>query len=227
MIADDGTPVTAAKFVPAIEQLGLARELDRHVLDLAIHELEAHPAITLSINVSGLTVAQAEWSEHVRQVLGAHPDAARRLIFEITETAAIVDIDETHRFTEALIELGARSALDDFGAGFTSIRYLRALPLAIMKIDKDLLHGLLVHADQQHLVRMLIELARGLGIKTVAEGVENAEVAAWLRGAKVDMMQGYFFGKPVLERPWQSGKETVAETIAAERKLVLAPAAAL
>ena len=71
-----------------------------------------------------------------------------------------------------------------------------------MKIDKDLLHNLTTNTEQQHLVRILIELARGLGLKTVAEGVETEDVADWLRREKVDMMQGYYFGKPSLEKPW-------------------------
>ena len=202
MFGDDGKPISAALFVPAIEQLGLAFELDRRVLDIAIVELETYPELTLAINVSGLTAAQADWPDHVKRVLGNRRAIAERLIVEITETAAIVDVTETRRFVESLRELGGRVSLDDFGAGFTSIRHLRSLAFSIMKIDKDLLHNLTTHVEQQHLVRMLIELAKGLGLQTVAEGVETEDVAAWLRKEKVDMMQGYYFGKPALERPW-------------------------
>jgi EAL domain-containing protein (putative c-di-GMP-specific phosphodiesterase class I) len=208
MTSDDGQLVPAAKFVPVIEQLGLAAELDRLVLDLAVRELETYPDLSLAINVSGLTAAQADWPTHVRKVLSPRPDVARRLIVEITETAAIVDVSETRRFVEALRELGGRVALDDFGAGFTSIRHLRSLALSIMKIDKDLLHDLLNNGEQQHLVRMLIEIARGLGLKTVAEGVETAEICEWLKRERVDMMQGYYFAKPTLERPWDKARGT-------------------
>jgi EAL domain-containing protein (putative c-di-GMP-specific phosphodiesterase class I) len=148
--------------------------------------------------------------------LGQRTHVAQRLIVEITETAAIVDVSETRRFIDSLIELGGRIALDDFGAGFTSIRHLRSLSLSIMKIDKDLLHNLTTNAEQQHVVHMLIELARGLGLKTVAEGIENEEMAAWFRREKVDMMQGYYFGKPALDRPWLAAKaETPATRSAA------------
>jgi diguanylate cyclase (GGDEF)-like protein len=208
MFDDQGKPVPAAEFVPAIEQLGMAFELDRRVLDIAVKELEAYPDLNLAINVSGLTAAQAAWPEHVQRVLSLRGPVAQRLIIEITETAAIVDVSETRRFVEQMRELGGRVALDDFGAGFTSIRHLRSLSLSIMKIDKDLLRNLIDHAEQQHLVRMLIELARGLGLKTVAEGVETAEVAEWLRREKVDMMQGYYFGRPSLERSWNSTGKT-------------------
>lgn len=224
MTSDDGQLVPAAKFVPVIEQLGLALDLDRLVLDLAVRELEAYPDLSLAINVSGLTAALADWPDHVRQVLGPRPDVAKRMIIEITETAAIVDVGETRRFVEALRELGGRVALDDFGAGSTSIRHLRSLALSIMKIDKDLLHDLLNNSEQQHLVRMLIEIARGLGLKTVAEGVETAEIAEWLKREKVDMMQGYYFAKPTIERPWVAkgagdGAKGAAPRVMAAEKL--------
>ena len=132
------------------------------------------------------------------------------MIIEITETAAIVDVTETRRFVDVLRALGGRVSLDDFGAGFTSIRHLRSLSLSIMKIDKELLHNVIDNSEQQHLVRMLIELARGLGLQTVAEGVETADVADWLRSEKVDMMQGYYFGKPSLERSWATDKASDA-----------------
>lgn len=202
MFDEKGAPISAAQFVPAIEQLGMAFELDKRVLDLAVADMEAYPELYLAINVSGLTAAQADWPDHVRKILGKRHEVAKRLVIEITETAAIVDVGETRRFVESMRELGGRVALDDFGAGSTSIRHLRTLSLSIMKIDKDLLHNLITNAEQQHLVRMLIELARGLGLKTVAEGVESEDIADWLRREKVDMMQGYYFGKPSLDKPW-------------------------
>lgn len=210
MFDDKGQPIAAAQFVPAIEQLGLAPELDKRVLDLAVKDMESYPDLYLAINVSGLTAATAHWPEHVQKVLSNRPHVAKRLVIEITETAAIVDVGETRRFVESLRELGGRVALDDFGAGSTSIRHLRSLSLSIMKIDKDLLHNLISNAEQQHLVRMLIELARGLGLKTVAEGVETEDVAEWLRHEKVDMMQGYYFGRPSLDKPWLQLKGAAA-----------------
>lgn len=200
MFGDDGKPISAALFVPAIEQLGLAFELDKRVLDMAVQEMERDTELRLAINVSGLTAAQADWPEHMKRVLGQRRHVAERLIIEITETAAIVDVSETRRFVDQLRELGGIVSLDDFGAGFTSIRHLRALAVSIMKIDKDLLHNVLTNAEQQHLVLALIELARGLGLKIVAEGVETSDIADWLKRAHVDMLQGYYFGKPAFER---------------------------
>ncbi|MFA4993948.1 MAG: bifunctional diguanylate cyclase/phosphodiesterase [Bdellovibrionales bacterium] len=201
MLTDNDQPVAAALFVPMIEQMGLASELDRLVLTMAVRDMEAIPSLNLAINVSGFTASQSDWPDYVRQVLETRPDVAKRSIIEITETAVLVDVGETKRFVNTLKELGVRVSLDDFGAGSTSIRYLRELGLSIMKIDKDLLKDILTNREQQHLVSVLIDLAHGLGIQTVAEGVETVEVADWLRKTKVDYLQGYFFGKPTLERP--------------------------
>lgn len=208
MFGDDGKPVSAALFVPMIEQMGLAFELDKLVLDIAVQAMEEEPTLSLAINISGLTASQVDWPEHMKRVLESRPDVARRLVIEITETAAIVNIMETQRFSETLRALGGRVSLDDFGAGATSIRYLRELGLSIMKIDKDLLKDILTNKEQQHLVSVLIELARGLGIQTVAEGVETEDVADWLRGAHVDYMQGYYFGKPSLDLPGEEKART-------------------
>lgn len=206
----DGQMISAAQFIPIVEQQGLASVFDRHVLAMSVREMEAHPTLRLSVNVSGLTAAQSDWLEHVRGVLEPRPHVARRLIMEITETAAIMDVTETRKFAESLRKLGGQVALDDFGAGFTSIRHLRTLALSIMKIDRELILNLIGNPEQEHLVRMLISMARGLGIKTVAEGIETADVAEWLRKEKVDMMQGYFFGKPSLERPWLTERNGAA-----------------
>ena len=221
LTGDDGKLIAAAQFVPVVEQLGLALEFDRHVLQLAVREMEENLELNLAINISGLTAAQTDWPDHMRRALASRPHVTRRLIVEITETAAIVDVSETRRFVETLRELGGRVSLDDFGAGFTSIRHLRALSVSIMKIDKDLLHELLKNAEQQHLVRMLAGIARGLGIKTVAEGVETAEIAEWLRAEKIDMMQGYYFGKPSLERPWAKSGDSAAKSVTPETRIAL------
>jgi diguanylate cyclase (GGDEF)-like protein len=216
MFGDDNHPISAALFVPMIEQMGLASQLDKLVLDMAVRDMEAVPTLSLAVNVSGFTATQSDWPAHVRKILEPRPDVARRLIVEITETAALADIGEARRFVDTLRALGARASLDDFGAGSTSIRYLRELGLSIMKIDKELLNDLLINREQQHLVSVLIELARGLGIQTVAEGVESPDVAAWLRQARVDYMQGYYFGKPSLTCPENTGDiKTISPSLAA------------
>ncbi len=204
MFADDGSQISAALFVPAIEQMGLAYELDSTVLDLAVREMEAYPDIHVAINVSGLTASHADWSAHVTEVLQNRPQVAKRMIVEITETAALADIEETKRFVKCFCDLGGVISLDDFGAGATSISYLRSLSLEIMKLDKELLKNILSEPEQQHVVKVLITLAHGLGLRVVAEGIETADVADWMRDADVDLLQGYYYGKPLLDPPWRA-----------------------
>lgn len=206
MFKENGEIIPAAEFVPAIEELGLALDLDYHVLDLAIKELEDYPDLRLAMNISGFTAARADWPEYLKSKLRDKQSVTQRLIVEITETVAITDLRETQRFAEMLTSLGGKVAIDDFGSGFTSIRHLRSLSLSIMKIDREMLTNLLNNSEQEHLVRMMIAIARGLGLKTVAEGVETEEVARWLQNEKVDMMQGYYFGRPSIDRPWLSLK---------------------
>jgi diguanylate cyclase (GGDEF)-like protein len=202
MFDDEGKMIPAAHFIPLVEELGLVLTLDRQVLNLAVKELELAPQLRLAINVSAITAAQADWPAYMETVLGGRPDIAKRLIVEITETAAIMDVDAARSFIEALKKLGGRAALDDFGAGFTSIRHLHDLSFDYMKIDRELLLNLIGNKDQEHLVRTLIYLAKGLGLVTIAEGIENQEIADWLSREKVELLQGYHFGKPSLERPW-------------------------
>lgn len=206
MFKEDGEIIPAADFVPAIEELGLALELDYHVLELVLQELQTYPDLRLAMNISGFTAARADWPDYLSSRLVGRESIVQRLIIEITETVAITDVRETQRFAETLTKLGGKVAIDDFGSGFTSIRHLRSLSLSIMKIDREMLNNLLDNSEQEHLVRMMIAIARGLGLKTVAEGVETEEVANWLQKEKVDMMQGYYFGRPSIERPWLSLK---------------------
>src|SRR3546814_8369688 len=116
MVAHDGHVVPAAQFVPAIEQLGLMRSIDNRVRDLAIRELECDPRLSLAINISGLTATERSWFRGLVALLKGRRDIATRLIVEITETAALQDIDETSRFVSALRALGCQVGLDDRSA---------------------------------------------------------------------------------------------------------------
>lgn len=205
----DGSLIPAGDFIPVVEQMGLAPEFDRHILDLAIKEMEAAPDLRLAVNISGLTAAQTSWPDYIRVKLADRPDVARRMIIEITETAAVLDVAKMKRLVTSLREVGSEVALDDFGAGSTSIRHLRDLDFAIMKIDRDLIINLTSSAEQQHLVRMLIAMGHGLGLRIVAEGIEDGDVAAWLQQENVDLLQGYYLGYPSLDRPWK--KESAGE----------------
>ena len=202
MQAEDGTIVAAGEFVPIIEQLGFIRVIDRYVLERAVAEVAAHPGIRLGFNISGLTATDYSWLRAISTLLKGEADVASRLVVEITETAALHDIEESARFVGALRELGCRIALDDFGAGFTSLRHLQALAVDTVKIDGSFVRNLGQNYDNQVFLRHLVGLANGLGLSTVAECVETAQEAAILRREGVGLLQGYFFGKPSIEQPW-------------------------
>ncbi len=214
MIAQDGTIVPAGDFVPVIEQLGFIRLLDRHVLERAVEEVAEHPKIRLGFNISGLTATDRSWLRAVVSLLKDKPDVARRLIVEITETAALADIEEAARFVGTLKDLGCRVALDDFGAGFTSLRHLQALSVDVVKIDGSFVRHLADSYDNQIFLRHLVGLADGFGLTTVAESVETAQEATILRREGVRFLQGYHFGRPTIERPWLARGAALAEPAA-------------
>jgi len=202
MIDEDGRVVSAGEFVPIIEQLGFIRVIDRFVLEKAVAEVSAHPGVRLGFNISGLTATDYAWLRTVTSLLRGKEEIASRIVVEITETAALHDIEESARFVAILRELGCHVALDDFGAGFTSLRHLQALAVDIVKIDGSFVRDLARNHDNQMFLRHLVGLAKGLGLATVAECVETAREAAILRREGVDLLQGYYFGKPSLDRSW-------------------------
>ncbi|HZS81246.1 MAG TPA: GGDEF and EAL domain-containing protein [Stellaceae bacterium] len=204
MREEDGAIVAAGQFVPMIEQLGLIRNIDRFVLERAVEELDACAGFNLGFNISGLTAADHPWLRAFASLLAGKPEIANRIVIEITETTALRDFEDSGRFVKTLRDLGCRVALDDFGAGFTSVRHLQALGVDTVKIDGSFVRNLVDRPENQVFLRHLLGLLHGLGLKTVAECVETAEEMAILRQQGVDYMQGYFFGKPSLERAWSA-----------------------
>ncbi|MGE5269294.1 MAG: putative bifunctional diguanylate cyclase/phosphodiesterase [Thiohalocapsa sp.] len=198
----DGRIVSAAEFVPVIEQLGFIRLIDRYVLDKALSELEAHPGVKLGFNISGLTAADRPWLRALISQVRNRPGVASRIVVEITETAALYDIEESARFVSALRHAGCHVALDDFGAGHTSLRHLQSLAVDTVKIDGSFIRNLATSPDAQVFLRHLLGLAKGFGFHTVAECVTTAEEAAILQREGVGFLQGYYFGRPSLDRPW-------------------------
>jgi len=201
-LEDDGSVRPAAAFMPAVEKLGLVRLIDRKALELAVETIEAHPDVSLAINVSGLTATDRSWLRGLVATLRGKPAIAERLAVEITETAVLEDIDECARFVLSLKDLGCRVALDDFGAGYTSISQLKTLAVDVIKIDGSFVRDLVGSPHNLVFVRTILDLAKNLDIETVAECVETEEAAELLVREGVDYMQGYAFGHPTLEFPW-------------------------
>lgn len=199
-----GLLVPAGVFMPAVEALGLIRRVDRRVLELIAQEFEADPAVQLAVNISGLTVTDPSWLRGLRAAVLANPGMAQRLVVEITETAVMRDLDESVRFVGAVKEMGVRVALDDFGAGNTSFRHLKALGVDLVKIDGSFVRNLAGNPDNQLFVRALVELATGFGAQVVAECVESANDAEAVKRFGVHYLQGWHYGRPQVERRWST-----------------------
>jgi EAL domain-containing protein (putative c-di-GMP-specific phosphodiesterase class I) len=129
------------------------------------------------------------------------PPHARRLLFEITETAAIGDLQEAIRFAHLVHKLGAALCLDDFGTGFSSFSYLKYIPADVVKIDGQFIRDLTQDESNRLIVRAIAEVARGLGKTTVAEFVEDQETLDLLKRLGIDAAQGYHLGKPTPTPP--------------------------
>ena len=207
----DGSIVPASAVIPVAEQLGLVRLIDHRVIELVTAELVAAPALKASLNVSPDSITDPDWWSALGAQLRARPGVAQRMILEITETAAIQNIDETAGFVTRAKDFGCRIAIDDFGAGYTSFRNLRKLGVDIVKIDGAFVQNLPRSEDDRVFVRTLIELGRSLGLTTVAEWVQDEEAAAMLADWGCDYLQGDLIGRATLERPWaKDGPEAAA-----------------
>ncbi|MHC2338425.1 putative bifunctional diguanylate cyclase/phosphodiesterase [Bradyrhizobium sp. USDA 4454] len=202
MEQDDGRALLAPDIVPVAERLGLIRLVDHRVLELAIAELAAASGVQLSLNISPDTTMDPDWWATIESLMRAHPGVGERLIVEITETVAIQDIDDVRGFVTRLKNFGSRIAIDDFGAGYTSFRNLRKLGVDIVKIDGAFVQNIVRSADDRAFVQTLIDLARRLEIKTVAEWVQDEEAAAMLREWGCDFIQGRLIGLASPDRPW-------------------------
>jgi diguanylate cyclase (GGDEF)-like protein len=198
----DGTLFAVHEAVSVAERLGLVRLLDHRVLELALAELVVAPALNASLNVSAASTVDPDWWDALGATLRSHPGIGERLTVEITETAAIHDIDETRGFVARVKDLGCRIAIDDFGAGNTSFRNLRKLGVDIVKIDGAFVQNLTRSDDDRAFVHTLIDLARRLGLETVAEWVQDEEAAALLADWGCDYLQGALVGLASRQRPW-------------------------
>jgi diguanylate cyclase (GGDEF)-like protein len=204
MEQDDGQVLLAPDIVPVAERLGLIRLVDHRVLELVVAELAASPNVQLSLNISPDTTMDRDWSASIESLMRAHPGLAERLIVEITETVAIQNVDDVRGFVTRLKNLGSRIAIDDFGAGYTSFHNLRKLGVDIVKIDGAFVQNVARSADDRAFVQTLIDLARRLKIKTVAEWVQDEQAALMLRDWGCDYIQGRLIGLASSARPWRT-----------------------
>jgi len=195
----DGATVTPGEILPVAEKAGLVRLLDQRVMELAIAALAERSDLRLSVNASLSTVLDPEWPDRLAALTRANPGVAERLTIELTETSVIEDIDATAHVISVCHGLGAKVAMDDFGAGHTSFRNLRDLAFDLVKIDGAFVRNIVNSEDDRFFARTLTDLAHHLKLEIVAEWVEDEATAAVLREWKVDYFQGALFGDAAAE----------------------------
>lgn len=195
----DGSVLTASEFVPAAEELGLSKLIDHRALELAVGLLRAVPTRKLALNVSALSTTDGHWIEALDALTGKDRSLTERLTVEITETAAVSDMEATAAFVAALKNAGCRVALDDFGAGYASFRSFRNLGVDMVKIDGSFIENLGSDTDDATFVQTLLDLAHRFGVKTVGEWVGDERAVDLLEKAGVSYLQGDFFGAPELQ----------------------------
>ncbi len=191
--------ISVGPIIPIAENKGLIFVIDQIVLEMTIQELVKNPELILTVNISNMgTTDEALWelAENLLQTYDVHG----RLIIEITETSFNENYEKITLFINKLRKFGCKFALDDFGSGFTSFKQLQNLPIDIIKIDGKYVRNIISDVQSQYFVEKLIKISDDLGIKTVAEFVENGEIAQFLINLKVGGMQGNFFSEATFDR---------------------------
>lgn len=206
----NGRIIPAKDFIGAVEGYELGREIDCLALDFGLSTLARHPDLRISINMSARSIGYAKWMWTLKRGLDQNPTIAERLILEVTEGSAMMVPELVLSFMDQVQRKGISFALDDFGAGYTMIRYFRDFNFDILKIDGQFVRKIHRDPDNQALTKAMLAIGKHFEMFTVAESVETAEEAACLRALGVDCQQGYLYGAPTVKPPWS--RDAMAKT---------------
>ena len=200
MLGDDGELIPPGTFLDVAERFDLIQTIDRWVVSRAIEllavEKRAGRALTLQVNLSAKSISDPTLADWIATELRNAGIDGRGLCLEVTETAAIVNLAQARSFASTLGELGCELALDDFGAGFASFYYLKHMVFDYVKIDGEFIRDLPRSSINRLVVQSVVEIARGLGKRTIAEFVEDEETLELLRDYQVDYAQGFYIARP-------------------------------
>lgn len=201
--------VSPTLFIPVLEGAGMIEEVGLWALNAACrearkwHRLGKGP-LSVAVNVSAHQLGHADIQTLIKRTLERHSLRPGLLEIELTESAAAADVGRAERLFEALHGLGIRIAIDDFGTGFSSLSALRALAFDKIKIDRQFVTDVDTRRDSQAICQSVIALARGLGIRVLAEGIEREEEYLWLRQHGCSEFQGYYFSPPITGAGFQA-----------------------
>ncbi len=196
VLDDAGRVIPAAQFMPVIEETDLGRQIDAVTLDLAFRMLRYNPEMRLSVNVSARSFGDGRWRKVLEAGLQEPGALGERLIFEISETSAMMLHEVVMRFMEEMQPRGVCFALDGFGGGMTAFRHLKEFFFDLVKVDKSFVKGIASQPDDQVLVEALITVAHQFEMFAVVEGVEGRLDADFLKGIGADCLQGFHIGPP-------------------------------
>ena len=202
----NGRIIPAGDFIGAVEGNELGREIDCAALEFGLATLARQPELRISINMSARSIGYPRWMWVLKKGLDASPTVGERLILEITESSAMLVPELVLAFMDEVQRRGVAFALDDFGAGFTAIRYFKDFLFDILKIDGQFIRNIHRDPDNQALTRALLSIGKHFEMFTVAEGVETPQEAECLRALGVDCQQGYLYGAPTVKPPWQQAE---------------------
>ncbi|WP_438951354.1 putative bifunctional diguanylate cyclase/phosphodiesterase [Porticoccus sp.] len=191
-----------SRFIPVAEESGLIVEIGNWVLNSAVKQQavwlsEGLPLASVAVNLSALQIYKANFSETVERTLDVYQLPHEMLELELTERIAMEHSSRALIILHQLRALGVALSIDDFGTGYSSLSYLKSYPVQKLKIDKSFVDGLGDNAEDQAIVLAIIGIAKGLGFKTVAEGVETQKQWQFLHDHGCNEYQGYYFSKPV------------------------------
>lgn len=200
---EDGKVISPMAFIPTAESYGLMHRIDHYVLEQVCNFLKSRPLdhTIYAVNLSGQTLSSITAMENLIEILESSAIGPGRICFEVTETAAIANLENARSFMQSIQELGCYTALDDFGSGLSSYSYLKNLPLDYIKIDGVFVSNMVNDRSSAIMVDAIHSVGKKLGLMTIAEYVENEETVEMLRQIGVDFAQGYFYSKPELYIP--------------------------
>ena len=194
--------ISPLEFIPIAEETGMINPIGHWILDTAIAQCKqwreaGHNDIVMAVNLSAVQFNNPMLVNNIVEILEAHQLPAENLELEITESVAMINIELTIKQLRALADAGIRLSLDDFGTGYSSLNYLKKFPINKLKIDQGFVFDMLEDEDDAAIVDAVITLARSLGLKTLAEGVETHAHLLALQQKGCDFMQGYYFSRPI------------------------------
>ncbi|MBW4961997.1 EAL domain-containing protein [Sulfitobacter sp. CW3] len=197
-----GRVIPAREFMSVVETTQLGREIDVLSLRAGMMALQQNPNLRISINMSARSIGFKAWTSMMNRWLSRDATLGERLILEISEQSAMLMPELVADFINNMQDQGVCFALDNFGSGYTAIRYFKDLYFDILKIDGQFTRGISKNAENRALITVMVSIAENFDMVTVAEQVENKEDSAMLRELGIDCQQGYLFGGPTTRPYW-------------------------